>query len=116
MIYSVWKPDTGGYTYLETTGTQNLNDDLPTPDLPKATKIGVPSIEAGRPVPTGSTFAGSGELPVGLVAPVDESRIVRRTRSLAGLGSIDAASSPPLLWILAGAAGAAIIWSVIRKR
>lgn len=98
---------------METTGTQNLNDDLPTPNLPKATKIGVPSIESGRPVPAGAVVAGEGEIAIGLVAPVDESRIVRRLRSLAG---IDTPTSPPVLWMLAGAAGAALLWCVLRKR
>ena len=113
MIYSRWRPDTGGYDYLETSGTQNINDDLPTPELPKATKIGVPSIEAGRPVPAGAQKVGEGDVAVGLVAPVDESRIVRRTRSLAG---VDGAPSSAVLWFAAGAAGAALLWYVAKKR
>ena len=113
MIYSRWRPDTGGYDYLEAPGTQNINDDLPTPDLPAATKIGVPSIEAGRPIPAGAQIVGEGDVAVGLVAPVDESRIIRRTRSLAGL---DVTSSSAVLWFAAGAAGAALLWYVAKKK
>jgi hypothetical protein len=113
MIYSRWRPDTGGYDYLETSGTQNINDDLPTPDLPAASKIGIPSIEAGRPIPSGARIVGEGDIAVGLVAPVDEARLVRRTRSLAGL---DGAASSAALWVAAGAAGAALLWYIARKR
>lgn len=112
MIYSEWKPDTGGYDYYETTGTQNINDDLPTPDLPAATKIGVPSIEAGRPIPAGARLVGSGDVAVGLVAPVDATRLVRRTRSLAG---VDGSSSSTMLWIAAGAVGITLLWYVAKR-
>lgn len=113
MIYSRWRPDTGGYDYLESPGTHNINDDLPTPQLPMATKIGVPSIEAGRLVPSDAKLVGEGDIAIGLVAPVDEARIVRRTRSLAGL---DGAPSSTLLWAAAGVAGVALLWYVAKKR
>jgi hypothetical protein len=113
VIYSRWKPDTGGYEYLRASGSLNLNDDLPTPELQPATKIGVPSIEAGRPVPSGAVVVGEGDVAVGIIAPVDASRIVRRTRSLAG---VDGAPSGTLLWFAAGAAGAALLWYVAKKR
>lgn len=113
MIYSRWKPDTGGYEYLEAPGTHNINDDLPAPQLRAASKIGVPSIEAGRPIPAGARRVGEGDVAVGLVAPVDESRIVRRTRSLAGFMGDDPASA--WLWIGGAAAGAALLWYVARR-
>jgi hypothetical protein len=114
MIYSQWQPDTGGYEYLEAPGTHNMNDDLPTPQLRPATRIGVPSIEAGRPVPAGAYSVGQGDIAVGLIAPVDQARIVRRTRSLAGLDG--STSSSTVLWLAAGAAGAALLWYVALKR
>jgi hypothetical protein len=113
MIYSRWKPDTGGFEYLEVPGGHNINDDLPTPELRPATKIGVPSIEAGRPVPAGAQVIGEGDEAVGVIAPVDQARIVRRTRSLAGL---DGAPSSTVLWLAAGAAGAALLWYIAKKR
>jgi hypothetical protein len=111
-IYSRWKPDTGGFEYLQAPGSYNLNDDLPAPELRPATKIGVPSIEAGRPIPPGAQVVGEGAVAVGVIAPVEASRLVRRTRSLAG---IDGSPSPTTLWIIAGAAGLALLWYV-RKR
>jgi hypothetical protein len=113
MIYSRWKPDTGGFEYLEVPGSLNINDDLPTPELRPATKIGVPSIEAGRPVPAGAQVIGEGDAAVGVIAPVDRARIVRRTRSLAGL---DGGPSSTVLWFAAGAAGVALLWYVAKKR
>jgi hypothetical protein len=113
MIYSRWKPDTGGYEYLEVPGGHNINDDLPTPELRPATKIGVPSIEAGRPVPAGAQVIGEGDEAVGVIAPVDPARIVRRTRSLAGL---DVGSSSTVLWVAAGVTGVALLWYIAKKR
>lgn len=82
LVYSRWRPDSGGYDYFESSYRQNINDDLPAPELTLASKIGVPSIEAGRPIPAGSQPAGSGDEPIGLIAPVDSRRIVRRSRPL----------------------------------
>jgi len=112
ITYSRWRPDTGGYDYLQAAGTQNINDDLPTPELVPATKIGVPSIEAGRPAPSDAVTVGSGDVAVGVLTPVDDSRIVRRTRSLAG---IDGTSVPAVAWVAAGFAGAALLWYVYKK-
>lgn len=107
MIYSEWCPDTGGYKYFEAPGTQNINDDLPTPDLPPATKIGVPSIEAGRPFPSGAEEVGEGDVAVGVVAPVDKSRRVRRMRSL---GEVAAAGGDWRCWLGGAAFGAFALW------
>ena len=112
LIYSRWRPDDGGYDYFITSDSPNINDDLPAPVLPQATKIGVPSIEAGRLIPAGARSSGHGDLAVGVVAPVDPSRIVRRVRSLAG---IEILGKPAMPWILGGTAVFAIAWYVIRK-
>ncbi len=114
QIFSRWQPDSGGYEYLEAPGSQNINDDLPAPDLKPASKIGVPSIEAGRAIPAGAQIVGEGADAIGIVAPVDPERIVRRTRSLAGFG--DGITSSPMLWGAAAVAGVALLWYVNRKR
>jgi len=108
VIYSRWRPDDGGYDYFSSDERQNINDDLPSPDLVPASKIGVPSIEAGRPIPPGVVGAGNGDAAVGLVAPVDVSRIVRRGRSLAGSDPMRIYSSP---WFYVG--GAVTIAAVV---
>jgi hypothetical protein len=113
MIYSRWRPDEGGYDYFAVDLTQNINDDLPAPELESATKIGVPSIEAGRPIPAGARKVGSGDEALGLMAPVDANRIVRRTRSLGALTLPEGVS--PWLFAAAGVGVVAIVFW-IRKR
>jgi len=113
VIYSRWQPDTGGYEYLEVPGGHNINDDLPTPVLTPASKIGVPSIEAGRPVPAGAVVVGEGDEARGIICPVDAGSIVRRTRSLAGFDQI---TSEPALWVVGGAAALSLLWYFAKKR
>lgn len=72
MIYSRWRGD-GGYDYYRTNERRGLGDDLPVPRLKAVTPIGVPSTEAGRMMPLGAQFTGSGPLARGLVAPLDRS-------------------------------------------
>lgn len=93
MIYSKWRPSTGGYDYFEAKGQDiPLGNDLPVPRLSGGTRIGVASIEAGRPVPSGARKAGSGALAKGLVAP---------TRSGA-LGTLQASVPPSYAWFAGG--------------
>ena len=112
-FYSVWRPDQGGFEYYEAPEAYNINDDLPTPDLVLATKIGVPSIEAGRPVPSGSRRAGVGKPARGLIAPVDSSRIVRRVRSLS-LAGVDGISTSAK-WAAGGIVAATLLVWYMRK-
>lgn len=109
LIYSRWRPDVGGFEYFEAPETHNINDDLPTPEL-LAAKIGVPSMEAGRPLPSGARRVGTGEEARGLVAPVDEARIVRRTRSLSG---VEPAST--MGWVVVAGGAALVIWLVVKR-
>ena len=61
MIYSCFQQTPGLYAYFEGPGDVPLNGDLPVPRLPAAVGgIGVPSIEAGRPLPAGAKYIGSG--------------------------------------------------------
>lgn len=69
MIYSRWDPATGNYDYYEALDRIGLNDDLPIPALPLATKLGVPSVECGRPLPRGARHIGSGESARGSIVP-----------------------------------------------
>lgn len=69
MIYSQWNPASGKYSYYEGPDVQTLNDDLPKPQLPKASSpIGVPAISCGRPLPIGVRFVGTGLLARGVIA------------------------------------------------
>lgn len=69
MIYSRWQPDRGGYLVFEDDGRLGMGDDVPIPSLPPATRFGVPSVEAGRPVPSGAELVGESDKPHGMVAP-----------------------------------------------
>lgn len=113
MIYSEWDPVSGGYTYFEAAFAPNMNDDLPTPDLPHGTSLGVPSVEAGRPLPGDAREVGTGDLARGVVTPLDPARIVRRTRSLAGL---DPNQARLAMWGAAAAGGALLYWVIVSKK
>lgn len=71
MIYSRWRPDTGGYDYFETDERYALADDLPTPGLFGGSAIGIASVLCGRKIPTNARPAGSGPRARGVIAPVD---------------------------------------------
>jgi len=114
VIYSRWRPDTGGYDYFQDELTHNLNDDLPEPQLHAASQIGVPSIEAGRAIPRGAEWVGEGPTAVGLVAPVDSRSLVRRTRALGPLSGLPSPGGPGF-WI-AAAIGTAAVGFIMWKR
>jgi hypothetical protein len=72
VIYSRWRPD-GGYDYYQTAERRGLGDDLPVPQLAPVGAIGVPSTDAGRTMPAGAHFIGTGEIARGSVVPLDRS-------------------------------------------
>lgn len=85
MIFSRWRPDTGGYDYLDSPSTRfGLGDDLPVPRLPKTSPLGTASTDIGRPIPDDAKVVGSGPLARGMVAPMNKS----------GLSGLDTASAP----------------------
>lgn len=88
MIYSRWRPDTGGYDYFQTSDRWGLGDDLPTPRL-RAGKLGVASTSAGRPIPRGARRIGSGPLAKGVIAPMDTRGLAMSgvNVSLGGIGT-----------------------------
>lgn len=86
MIYSRWRPDTGGYDYFQAAERRGLGDDLPTPRL-KSGKLGVASTSAGRPIPAGARRIGSGPIAKGVIAPLDTRGLAMAGLSLS-LGSV----------------------------
>ena len=102
MIYSRWRPDTGGYDYFETAERYGLADDLPTPPLIGAGPIGISSLKCGRPIPPGARGVGSGRFAKGVIAPV----------SRAGLSGTGALGAIPgwLRWTGVGLGLAAILF------
>lgn len=96
MIYSRWRPDTGGYDYFETSERVALADDLPTPSLLGGSPIGIPSVKCGRPLPSGAQPVGSGRQAKGVITPIDRT----------GLSGLDALGVPLWGWALGLAAGA----------
>ena len=107
VTFSRWQPD-GGYVYYDAPGyTAPLGDDLPDPVMPLPTKLGVPSIEIGHPLPMGARRIGEGQLPRGVIAPMDTSR----------LGSLLPTCASPLTWLLVGGAVAGLVtWALMRGR
>jgi len=106
VTFSRWMPD-GGYSHYEAPGyTAPLGDDLPDPALPMATKLGVPSIEAGHRIPMGARYVGEGESAIGVIAPMETSR----------LGATLPSCASPLPWLLAGGALVGVVWLLTSRR
>lgn len=74
MIFSVWQPD-GGYEYYEAPVRHGIGDDLPEISMPAGSRLGVPAQDVGRAVPTNARLVGSGEIPQGVMAPMDRSNV-----------------------------------------
>ena len=72
MIYSAWRPHQGGYDHFESSERLGLGDDLPLPQLPAGTVIGVASTDIGRPA-NGLRRVGSGQFARGSVMPLSRS-------------------------------------------
>jgi len=95
MIYSQWQPG-GGYKYFETTGQHPIGDDLPDIRSRATNPIGIPSFEVGQPIPARSRFVGSGDTPIGVIAPTAKVR-----SSLAG-GTFDVQNTDHIVLFLVG--------------
>lgn len=106
VVLSQWQPD-GGYIYYEADRyTTPLGDDLPDPVMPEPTQLGVPSLETGHPLPRRSRRVGEGDMPRGVIVPMDTSR----------LGEMLPMCGSPLLWALGGAAVVGVIWLAFKGR
>lgn len=108
MIYSRWRPDTGGYDYFESGERFGLGDDLPTPKLPGGSSIGVSSITAGRLPKNGVlTPVGSGKNARGMIMPTSR-------EGLQGIGVLSSLS----IWVIVAlsALGGAIGYRVLKEK
>lgn len=71
MIFSRWRPDTGGYDYFDSPSTRfGIGDDLPVPRLPKVHALGACSTDVGRALPVDAQKVGAGPIAKGMVAPM----------------------------------------------
>jgi len=98
LLYSRWRPDGSGYDYFEAPGFAALGNDLPNPVMPSPTQLGVPSVEVGHRIPGMARRVGRGPQAVGIVAPMDTSRLAF------GLGS-DA-----MFYVIVGAGFVGLAW------
>jgi hypothetical protein len=70
MIFSVFDQGAGDFAYYEAADGIDINDDRPVPrfEANLRTPIGVPSVEAGRPLPANAKFVGRGTQAIGAVS------------------------------------------------
>lgn len=74
MIYSRWRPDTGGYDYYEVSERRGFGDDLPVPRRGFSSHpIGTSSVKLGRSPAGQKRHVGFGPLARGMVLPVSTS-------------------------------------------
>jgi hypothetical protein len=106
VLYSKWDPSRGGYSYFETAEQVPFAADLPTPRLSAVGPIGVPSVDAGRPLPSGAHMVGTGPLARGLIVPTEGRGV---------LGSL-AVNSRDLIVAACGAIGGYLLSVWWRKR
>ena len=70
MIYSRWRPDTGGYDYYAAAERRGLGDDLPVPRRGFSTNpIGTASVTLGRTPPGRTKKVGMGSEARGMILP-----------------------------------------------
>lgn len=115
MVFSCFDAGTGLYDYYQSEKTTfPINADLPMPSLPAHTNdIGVPAIEASRPLPSDAKKIGSGWHARGIVSSC-------KRGSLSGLGSLGIFDGQPTwyLWATAGAVGLGAygVYVLLRRR
>ncbi len=109
MIHSCFDPKTGLYDYYQSSLQIPYNADLPVPKLPSmAGNVGVPAMEAGRPMPSGAKHIGRGWHARGMISRCDGGGV-------SGFGSVDGA----VAWVKDGGwkyiAAGAVGWVVMKK-
>lgn len=103
MIYSRWRPETGGYDYYEAGPGVPLGNDLPKPSLGIGSAIGVSSVDIGRKMPLGARPVGSGKEARGMVTPVSGTSSLGALALSIGFGEIAMVVGGALLgWWLRG--------------
>lgn len=109
MIYSCFDQHSGRYNYFRDAKQIPINGDLPVPNFLKgrATKLGVPALEAGRPLPSNAQPFGSGLAARGMIVNCKPDRV-----SLGATLDIDTKSGI----VMAAAIGtAALLWYTDQK-
>jgi hypothetical protein len=105
MIYSCFNQQAGGYDYFEDSLGVPVNGDLPVPQLPPmAGQIGVPALQAGRPLPSDARHVGRGILARGILVDCGKSG------SLSG-DSGDGTWPPAWRWAVAFGLAGLVIWA-----
>lgn len=107
MIYSCFDPPSGKYRYFEDDEQVPVNGDLPVPTWLSgrvANGIGVPTADAGRPLPTGAKPKGTGFEARG--------QIVRcGAQAVSGLGDLGTYEPKKVAFAAAMVAVGAYLWS-----
>ncbi len=82
MLYSCFDAPRGEYRVFEDTSTRAANSDLPVPKLTSlvAGNVGVPAIDAGRPLPSDAKYVGH--------APNAQGMVVQCDAGLSGFGEL----------------------------
>lgn len=102
MKYSCFNQESGLYRVFEDEARIPINGDLPVPALgPELNGIGVPSLDAARPLPAGARYLQDSWVPVGMV--------VSCGRPAGGLGSFTLPTGPAAWGIFLGAAAAGLL-------
>ncbi len=109
MIYSRWRPDTGGYDYFSTPARLGLGDDPPIPSLPRGTDIGVASTDIGRSAPGGMTHIGTGPTARGSILPLSRD-------GLSGVADIIGRVSPWVAFGIFAVGVGAVAWKLRKGR
>ena len=110
MIYSCFDQKSGLYKYFQDDKQIPVNGDLPVPTWLKSrsTKLGVPALEAGRPLPSNARPSGHGPTARGMIVSCD--------RSLSGLGASPLTDEAKANLFVAAALGtAALLWWTDQK-
>lgn len=109
MIYSCFDQNSGLYRYFEDDKQIPVNGDLPVPTWLKsrATKLGVPALEAGRPLPSDARAMGRG--------PAARGMIVSCNGGMSGLGSPLSHEAKANLIVAAALGTAALLWYTDQK-
>ncbi len=91
-MYSVFDQGKGDFAYYEGEDGLDINDDRPVPKFASGlrTAIGIPSVQAGRPMPSNARFVGRGSEAIGIVS-------TGKPQKAGGFLSVAAASIDPSL-------------------
>lgn len=109
MIYSCFDQPSGLYRYFEDNRQIPVNGDLPVPSYlsSRATKLGVPSMEAGRPLPSAAREIGSGLQARGMLVTCKQ----KSSSEVSGLGELPLDSQRILIGLAVAGTAAFLWWS-----